>query len=53
MVICGSGSELPVRKTDDYDWAEDAVATQALRERYFEERLPGESVKEWLEQMGQ
>ena len=39
---------------DDYDWAEDAtasyaVAIQTLRERYLENRFPGESAKEWLE----
>jgi hypothetical protein len=39
---------------DDYDWAEDAIASYALaiktlRERYLENRLPGESAKEWLE----
>ena len=40
--------------SDDYDWAEDAIAfynlaIQTLRERYLEDRLPGESAKEWLE----
>ena len=40
--------------SDDYDWAEDAFASYAvaidlLRERYLEERLSGESAKEWLE----
>ena len=40
--------------SDDYDWAEDAItsynlAIQTLRERYLENRLPGESAKEWLE----
>ena len=39
--------------SDNYDWAEDAIASYALaiktlRERYLEERLPGESAKEWL-----
>ena len=39
--------------TDKYDWADDAIASYALaiktlRERYLEERLPGESAKEWL-----
>ena len=57
MAICGSGSELHVKRTDDYDWAEDAIASYALaiktlRERYLEERLPGESAKEWLERTG-
>ena len=42
------------RMNDDYDWAEDAIAfynlaIQTLRERYLEDRLPGESAKEWLE----
>ena len=41
---------------DDYDWAEDAIASyafaiQTLRERYLENRVPGENVKEWLERM--
>ena len=40
---------------DDYDWAEDAIASYALaiktlRERYLENRLPGESAKVWLEE---
>ena len=40
--------------SDEYDWAEDAIASyvlaiQTLRERYLEDRLPGESAKEWLE----
>ena len=39
---------------DDYDWAEDAIASYAvaidsLRERYLKKRLPGESAKKWLE----
>ena len=39
---------------DDYDWAEDAItsyalAIQTLRERYLENRFPGEIAKEWLE----
>ena len=39
---------------DDYDWAEDAIASYnlailTLRERYIKDRLPGESAKEWLE----
>ena len=39
---------------EDYDWAEDAIASYALaiktlRERYLEKQLPGESAKEWLE----
>ena len=39
---------------DDYDWAEDAIASYAaaidsLRERYLEDRLQGESAKEWLD----
>ena len=43
-----------MKRTDDYDWAEDAIASYALaiktlRERYLENRLPGESAKEWLE----
>ena len=43
-----------MKRTDDYDWAEDAIASYALaiktlRERYLEDRLPGESAKEWLE----
>ena len=42
------------RMNDDYDWAEDAIASytvaiDSLRERYLEERLPGESAREWLE----
>ena len=46
------------KKIDDYDWAEDAIASyavviKALRERYLEERLPSESAKEWLERTGQ
>jgi len=56
--ICVSGSKLSVKKIDDYDWAEDAIASYAvviktLRERYLEERLPSESAKEWLERTGQ
>ena len=52
--ICGRGSELRVKKNDEYDWAADAIASyalaiQTLRKRYFEDRLPGESAKEWLE----
>ena len=40
--------------SDKYDWAEDAIASYALaiktlRERYLEERLPGESAEEWLD----
>tara|TARA_B100000676_G_scaffold197029_1_gene193675 strand:- start:303 stop:446 length:144 start_codon:yes stop_codon:yes gene_type:complete len=39
---------------DEYDWAEDAIASydvaiQTLRERYLENCLPSESAKEWLE----
>ena len=54
MAICGSESELHVKRTDDYDWAEDAIASynlaiQTLRERYLMNRLPGESAKKWLE----
>jgi len=57
MAICGSGSELRVKKTDENDWAEDAIASyalaiQTLRERYLEDQLPGESAKEWLERTG-
>ena len=42
---------------DDYDWAEDAIASYALaiktlRERYLENRLPGASAKKWLERTG-
>ena len=56
--ICVIGLELRVKKTDEYDWAEDAVASyalaiQTLRERYLEDRLPGESAKEWLARTGQ
>ena len=40
--------------SDNYDWAADAIAfynlaIQTLRERYLENRLPGENAKEWLE----
>ena len=43
-----------MKRTEDYDWAEDVIASyalaiQTLRERYLEDRLPGESAKEWLE----
>ena len=43
-----------MKRTDEYDWAEDAIASYALaiktlRERYLENRLPGENAKEWLE----
>ncbi len=39
---------------DDYDWADDAIASydvavKTLRERYLESRLPNESAREWLE----
>ena len=56
--ICVSGLELRVKKTDEYDWAEDAIASynlaiEALRQRYLEDRLPDESAKEWLERTGQ
>ena len=39
---------------NEYDWAEDAIASYtgaivSLRERYLKNRLPGESAKEWLE----
>ena len=42
-----------MKKTDEYDWAEDAVASyalaiQTLRERYLADRLPGESAKDCL-----
>ncbi len=42
---------------DDYDCVEDAIASwtlaiKMLRERYLEDRLPGENAKEWLERMG-
>ena len=30
-----------------------AMAIKTLRERYLEDRLPGESTKEWLKRMGQ
>ena len=55
--ICVSGLELRVKKTDEYDWAEDAIASyalaiQTLRERYLEECLPGESAKDWIERTG-
>ena len=47
-----------MKKTDEYDWADDAIASytlviKTLRERYLEDRLPGESAKEWLERTGQ
>lgn len=47
-----------MKKTDEYDWAKGAIAyynlaIQTLRERYLEDRLPGESAKEWLERTGQ
>ena len=47
-----------MKKTDEYDWAEDAnasyvLAIKTLRERYLADRLPGESAKEWLERTGQ
>jgi len=40
--------------SDDYDWATNAIlsyslAIKTLRKRYLEDRLPGESAKEWLE----
>ena len=43
-----------MKKTDAYVWVEDAitsyaVAIETLRERYLEERQPGESAKEWFE----
>ena len=43
-----------MKRTDNYDWAEDAIASynlaiETLRERYLEDRLPGESAKEWME----
>ena len=42
-----------VKKTDEYDWAEDAIAsyalaTQTLRERYLRDCLSGESANECL-----
>ena len=42
--------------SNDYDWAEDAItsyalAIQTLRERYLEDRLPGESAKEWFDRL--
>ena len=42
-----------MKRTDKYDWADDAIVSYALaiktlRERYLEEWLPGESAKEWL-----
>ena len=42
-----------MKRTDKHDWAKDAIASynlaiQTLRERYLEDRLPGESSKEWL-----
>tara|TARA_E500000331_G_scaffold326024_1_gene343828 strand:- start:440 stop:622 length:183 start_codon:yes stop_codon:yes gene_type:complete len=54
MGICVNRSELQVKKTDNYNWAEDAIASyavavKALRERYLEQRLPDESAKEYLE----
>ena len=47
-----------MKKTDEYNWVEDAIASYAvaietLRERYLNERQPGESAKEWLERTGQ
>jgi hypothetical protein len=38
---------------DDYDWAEDAIASyefavKSLRESYLANRLPGESAREYL-----
>ena len=46
-----------MKKTDEYDWAEDAIASyvlaiKTLREGYLADRLPGESAKEWLERSG-
>lgn len=46
-----------MKKTNEYDWAEDAIASYAvaiesLRKRYLQQRLPGESAKEWLERTG-
>ena len=46
-----------MRKTDDdYDWAEDAIASyvlaiKTLRERYLETQLKDESAKDWLERV--
>jgi|TARA_A100001037_G_scaffold301188_1_gene330144 hypothetical protein len=39
---------------DNYDWAADLSASwfcalATLRERYLEQRLPGESAEDWLE----
>ena len=46
-----------MKKTDEYNWAEDAIASyalsiQTLRERYPEECPPGEIVKDWIERRG-
>ena len=46
-----------MKKTNEYDWAEDAIASYAvaiesLRKRYLQQRFPGESAKEWLERTG-
>ena len=46
------------RMNDEYDWAEDAIASyalaiQTLRESYLANRLPGESAKEYLERTSQ
>ena len=46
-----------MKRTDDYDWFEDAIASyalaiQTLPERYLEEQLPGVSAKEWLPRVG-
>ena len=45
-----------VMKIDDYNWTDDAIASyapaiQTHRERYLEDRLPGESAKEWLDRL--
>jgi len=42
--------------TDDYDWVADSIASytvaiETLRERYLEDRLPGERAKEWLDRV--
>ena len=46
-----------VKKTDEYNWAEDAIASnafaiEALLKQYLAQQLSGESAKKWPESAG-
>ena len=54
MRVAASTSFARSRLSNNYAWAKDTIASYALaiktlRKQYFEDRLPGESAKVWLD----